>query len=85
MKPRDNYGVQTFIRDRKGLIAKGLALACKSADEARREAERRAGGRSAVGAAVYFQAGAGDQDEGEAITIATYGTVPDGVEDTLPF
>jgi hypothetical protein len=85
MKPRESYGVQTFIRDRKGKIAKGLALACKSADEARREAERRAGGRTAVGAAVYCNVGAGEQDDGEPITIATYGTVPPGVEDTLPF
>lgn len=85
MKPRDSYGVQTFIRDRKGKIAKGLALACKTADEARREAERRSGGRLAIGATVFYQAGAGEQDEGEAITIATYGTVPPGFEDTLPF
>nr|USU32962.1 hypothetical protein NG677_04465 [Methylobacterium sp. OTU13CASTA1] len=85
MKPRDSYGVQTFIRDRKGEIAKGLAVACRSADEARREAERRAGGWPAIGAAVFCRSGVGDQDEGEAITIATYGTVPPGVTDTLPF
>ena len=85
MRPRESYSIQTFIRDRQGQLAKGLALACKSADEARREAQRRTHGSSAVGAAVFCRVGAGGQNDGEPITIATYGTVPPGVEDTLPF
>jgi hypothetical protein len=85
MVPKDHYGVQTFIKDRKGQLARGLALACRNAEEARREAERRANGRSAVGATAFWRSAVGEFDEGEAVTIATYGQVPAGVVDALPF
>jgi hypothetical protein len=86
MPPKDHYGVQTFVTDRKGRLARGLAVACKNADEARREAERRASGRSAIGATAFWRSASGEFDESaEPITLAVYGTVPPGVEDTLPF
>lgn len=85
MASQDLYGVQTFVTDRKGAIAQGRFFSCKDADEARRIAEARVSGAHAVGAAAFYRTGAGDQDDGEPITIATYGTVPPGVEDTLPF
>lgn len=86
MKPKDSYGVQTYIRDRKGALARGLATACRDADEARREAERRAAGRAAVGATAFWQPASGEFDEvSDPITLAVFGTVPPGVEDALPF
>lgn len=86
MKSKDIYGVQTYLRDRKGALVRGLATSCRNADEARREAERRAVGRSAVGATAFWQPASGEFDEGaEPITLAVYGTVPPGVEDALPF
>ncbi|WP_279604218.1 hypothetical protein [Methylobacterium sp. J-092] len=39
----------------------------------------------AKGAAAFLRQGGGEFDEGESITIATYGTVPPGVSDALPF
>jgi hypothetical protein len=86
MKPKDCYGVQTYVRDRKGAVMRGLSTACRSADEARREAVRRAAGRSAVGATAFWQPASGEFEEGaEPVTLAVYGTVPPGVEDALPF
>lgn len=85
MASQDLYGVQTFIEDRQGALAQGRFISCKDADEARRVAEGRVAGAHAKGAAAFYRTGAGDQDEGEAITIATYGIVPAGVVDTLPF
>jgi hypothetical protein len=60
MKPKDCYGVQTYVRDRKGAVMRGLSTACRSADEARREAVRRAAGRSAVGATAFWQPASGE-------------------------
>lgn len=85
MASQDLYGVQTFVEDRKGALAQGRFISCKDADEARRIAEARVAGAHAAGAAAFYRSGAGEQDDGEAITIATYGTVPPGVTDTLPF
>ena len=85
MASQDLYGVQTFIEDRKGALAQGRFISCKDADEARRVAEGHVAGAHAKGAAAFYRTGVGEQDEGEAITIATYGAVPAGVVDTLPF
>ncbi len=86
MAQKDHYGVQTFVTDRKGRLARGLAIACRNADEARREAERRANGRSAIGATAFWRAATEEFDEGaEPVTLAVYGKVPPGVEDGLPF
>ena len=86
MKPRESYGVQIYIRDRQGAVARGLSSACRNADEARREADRRANGRGAVGATAFWRPAAGEfDDDAEPVTLAVYGTVPPGVEDALPF
>lgn len=86
MRPKRSYGVQTYVRDRKGALTRGLATACRNADEARREAERRAAGRIAVGATAFWQPASSEfDDDAEPITLAVYGTVPPGVKDALPF
>ncbi|MBI1690500.1 hypothetical protein [Methylorubrum sp. DB1722] len=81
----DLYGVQTFVRDRNGKLAQGRFTACKDADEARRYAEARVAQGYAVGSAAFLRRGGGEFDEGEAITLETYGAVPPGVSDQLPF
>ena len=85
MASKDLYGVQAFILDRLGKLIQGRCWTCKNADEARRMAEGRVSGGHAAGAAAFYRSGAGEFDEGEAVTIATYGRVPAGVADALPF
>lgn len=81
----DLYGVQTFVRDRKGKLAQGRFTQCKDADDARRYAEARVEQGYAVGSAAFLRKGGGEFDEGEAITFAVYGSVPQGIKDALPF
>lgn len=81
----DLYGVQTFVRDRKGKIGQGRFTMCKDADEARRYAEARVEQGYAAGSAAFLRRGGGEFDEGEAITFAVFGTVPQGIKDALPF
>lgn len=85
MGSSDLYGVQTFIRNRKGKLAQGRFTACKNADEARRLAEAKVEGGHAAGSAAFLRRGGGEFDEGEAITFAVFGAVPPGVSDQLPF
>lgn len=85
MKSSDLYGVQTFVRDRKGKLGQGRCITCKDADQACREAEAKVVGGHAAGSAAFLRRGGGEFDEGKAITIAVYGTVPPGVADALPF
>ena len=85
MKTSDMYGVLTFLRDRKGKLGQGRFIACKDADEARRAAEAKVTSGHAAGLAAFYRRGGGEFDEGEAVTIAVYGTVPPGVADALPF
>lgn len=85
MAGKDMYGVQTFVDDQKGGLAQGKFLSCADADEARRTAEARVESARAAGAAAFCRMGVGEFDEGEAVTIAIYGRVPDGVTDALPF
>lgn len=85
MASKDLYGVQAFILDRLGKLILGRFWTCKNADEARKLAEGRVDGGYAAGAAAFCRTGAGEFDEGEAVTIATYGRVPAGVADALPF
>jgi hypothetical protein len=85
MAGKDLYGVQAFILDRLGKLIQGRFWTCKNADEARRLAEGRVNCGHAAGAAAFYRTGAGEFDEGEAVTIATYGRVPAGVVDALPF
>jgi hypothetical protein len=51
----DLYGVQTFVRDRKGKLAQGRFTHCKDADEARRYAEARVEQGYAVGSAAFLR------------------------------
>lgn len=85
MASSDLYGVQTFVRDRKGKLAQGRFTACKNADEARRVAAAKVEGGHAAGSAAFLRRGGGEFDEGEAITLETYGAVPTGISDQLPF
>lgn len=85
MAGKDLYGVQAFIPDRLGKLIQGRFWTCKDADEARRMAEGRVNGGHAAGAAAFYRSGAGEFDAGEVVTIATYGRVPPGVMDALPF
>lgn len=85
MSQPDVYGAQSFIEDRNGQLGLGRFHPCKTADEARKTAEDRAALGYAKGAAAFLRRGGGEFDEGESITIATYGTVPPGVSDALPF
>jgi hypothetical protein len=85
MASKDLYGVQAFILDRLGKLIQGRFRTCKNADEARKLAEGRVNGGHAEGAAAFYRSGACEFDEGEAVTIATYGRVPAGVVDALPF
>ncbi|CAO4142267.1 hypothetical protein [Methylorubrum extorquens] len=85
MASSDLYGVQTFVRDRKGKLSQGRFTHCKDADEARRYAEARVTQGHAVGSAAFLRRGGGEFDEGEAITFAVFGAVPSGVSDQLPF
>lgn len=87
MDSKDIYGVQTFIRDRKGTLAQGRFIECRDADHARQTAEARVSGAAAVGAAAFLRPGYKAEFDGgdEPITLAIFGTVPPGVEDTIPF
>ncbi|WP_264046951.1 hypothetical protein [Methylobacterium flocculans] len=85
MAGKDLYGVQAFTLDRVGKLIQGRFWTCKDADEARGLAEGRVNGGYVAGAAAFYRTGAGEFDEGEAVTIATYGRVPAGVIDALPF
>ena len=85
MKSTDLYGVQTFVRDSKGKLGQGRCITCKDADDARRVGEAKVNGGHAAGSAAFLRRGGGEFDEGEAITLAVYGTVPPGVADALPF
>ena len=79
------YGALSFVEGRNGLLGPGQIHPCKTADEARKTAEDRVTTGRAKGAAAFLRRGGGEFDEGESITIATYGTVPPGVSDALPF
>ena len=85
MAGKDLYGVQVFKEDQRGNLHMGRFWTCKNADDARKLAEGRVNGGYAAGAAAFYRTGAGEFDEGEAVTIATYGRVPAGVADALPF
>ena len=85
MASKDMYGAQSFIEGRDGQLGLGRFHPCKTADEARRTAEDRVTTGRAKGAAAFLRRGGGEFDEGESITIATYGTVPPGIADALPF
>lgn len=84
---KDIYGVQVYVKDRKGRIGRGRAMSCRDADAARREAERCARGRGAIGASAFWlrvyeeEFAEGD----DPVTLAVFGTVPPGVADSLPF
>ncbi|MCP1550668.1 MULTISPECIES: hypothetical protein [Methylorubrum] len=85
MASSDLYGVQTFVRDQNGRLAHGRFTSCKNADEARRVAASKVEGGHAAGSAAFLRRGSGEFDEGEAITLETYGAVPPSVSDQLPF
>lgn len=85
MTKRETYVVQTFTRKSSGMLALGPLIPCKDADEARSVAEARVESRRAAGAAAFYRTVAGEFDEGEAFAFATYGSVPRGVADALPF
>ncbi len=85
MAGKDLYGVQTFLHDREGKLTAGRFLACKDADEARRAASAKVAGGHAAGSAAFYRRGAGEFDEGEAVTLDVFGIVPPGVTDALPF
>lgn len=85
MASSELYGVQTFVRDSRGKLALGRFTACRNADEARRVAEAKVEGGRVAGSAAFLRRGAGEFDEGDAITFAVFGSVPEGVKDALPF
>ncbi len=80
------FGVQTFVKDRRGRKAQGRLVPFKTADEARRYAEQCVERQAAIGAAAFSQRAAGEFDEGdEPITLAAFGDVPPEARDRLPF
>ncbi|GEP09864.1 hypothetical protein [Methylobacterium gnaphalii] len=83
----DVYGVQTFLKDRKGHLCQGSTFECRDADEARRMAEQRVQRGAVVGSAAFLRRDFSKEfdDGSEPITLATYGRVPPGVADALPF
>lgn len=85
MRSGDIYGVQTFVRDRRGRLVQGRFTACKSSAEACRYAEARVEQGAAPGAAAFLRRGGGEFDEGDLITVAVFGAVPPDVKDSLPF
>ena len=87
MAETDRYGVQFFIAWKGGGLAAGRSIICDSADEARRLAERRVAQGYAAGAAAFVRTVIDPEyDDGEEpITLATFGRVPAGVRDQIPF
>ena len=78
-----HFAVQTFHQDQTGKLARGRYVTCPSAMEAERYAERAVVNRHADGAA--FSRRVSEFDDAEPITLAVFGTVPAGVEETIPF
>lgn len=79
-----HFSVQTFQEDHNGKIARGRYVTCPSAAEAERYAERAVANRHADGAAAFSRR-ASEFDDAEPITLAVFGKVPAGVEETIPF
>ena len=87
MASNDLYGVQTFVKDRKGKLAQGRFIECKDADDAKRLAEQKVAGQYAAGAAAFLRRSSDREfdDGSEPITLAVFGAVPPGVADVIPF
>ena len=80
------YGVQEFVDAGDGTIERGLAYPCRSADIDRKEASRRSRRRGVVGATAFWCPLAMVYDSSlEPVTLAVFGSVPNSVEETLPF
>ncbi|GJE41325.1 hypothetical protein [Methylobacterium soli] len=70
--------VMPVIRSKKGKLEPGTALMFKSADEAKRRAERVA--QNGPGAIAFSRSGDPDLGEyDEPVVLGTYGTVPPAV------
>ncbi len=80
------HGVQFFIVT-NGQLAQGRFIECKTPEEACKLAADRVRLGYAVGAAAFVRRVRDtDYDDGsEPITLATFGRVPPGVADQLPF
>ena len=80
------HGVQLFIED-KGKLTQGGFVECKSPEEAScLAAERVRQGRAAGAAAFMRRVYDREFDDGSgAVTLATFGRVPRGVADQVPF
>ncbi|WP_420604731.1 hypothetical protein [Methylobacterium sp.] len=86
MASSDRYAVQTFKRSGTGAFSAGRSIACKTADEARLQAERSCAGRDDAGAAAFLLKG--DEYLGsteEPIAIAVFGVCPPEIVDNIPF
>lgn len=83
----DRYAVQTFTTNKKGSLLQGRLINCEDSEEARRVAEQKVSRGEAVGAAAFLRQCYDDEfdDGSEPITLATFGRVPSGVADQLPF
>ena len=86
MKPVEIHGVQTFVTA-KGRLQQGRYYDCKTAAEACKLAEEKVRLGAATGAAAFVRHGASAEfDDGEEpVALATFGSVPPGVIDQLPF
>ena len=80
------HGVQLFV-ERKGKLAHGRFLECTDAGEACRVAAETVHLGQAVGAAAFTRTVTDSEyDDGEEpVALATFGRVPPGVADRLPF
>lgn len=87
MSNNDLYGVQTFVKGRKGKLEQGRFIECSDETEAQRLAERKVRNNDVAGAAAFLRKNynAEFDDGSEPITIAVFGKVPPGVEDVIPF
>ena len=85
-KPIIAHGVQLFVLA-NGKLAQGRYIECKGEAEACRVAEDKVRNGRAAGAAAFTRTVVDpDYDDGaEPITLATFGRVPPGVADQLPF
>jgi hypothetical protein len=85
MSGSERYGALTFVRDRFGQLREGRVYPCSDAEVAKKVAEDRVNMGWAPGAAAFLQRGGGEFDEGETITLTSFGDVPTGVRDQMPF
>ncbi|MBY0250171.1 MAG: hypothetical protein K2X54_02105 [Methylobacterium organophilum] len=86
LKPIVAHSVQLFVLV-KGELAAGNLVDCRGAADACRIAEEKVRNGRAIGAAAFTRTVVDpDYDDGsEPVTLATFGRVPPGIAEQLPY